>query len=139
MPHVFTYGSLMYEQIWNLVVEGVYLKSTATISGFIRRAVIGEDYPALLGPAGSAETEGILYFNVTAADLCRLDEFEGRYYARKQEPVVVEDGSTFAAQVYIFKDRYRHLVSEIEWDPAQFETAGMKRFIQNYTGFQRSS
>ena len=138
MDHVFTYGSLMYEQIWNLVVAGVYEKSTATISGYTRRAVRGEDYPALLGQAGAAATDGILYFNVSAADLCRLDEFEGRYYRRKQEPVVVENGSTFTAEVYVFKDRYRHLVSETEWDPAQFETAGIDRFIENYTGFQRS-
>lgn len=138
MPHVFTYGSLMYEQIWNLVVAGVYQKSTATISGYSRRAVIGEDYPALLGQTGSAVTGGILYFNVSGADICRLDEFEGCYYARKQEPVVIENGSTCAAEVYIFKDRYRHLVAENEWDPAHFEAAGMKRFIRNYTGFHRS-
>ncbi len=138
MPHVFTYGSLMYEQIWNLVVEGVYQKSTATISGYIRRTVMGEDYPALLSQTGAAATDGILYFNVTGADLCRLDEFEGRYYARKLEPVVVENGSTFSAEVYVFKDRYLHLVSPNEWDPAHFEAVGMSRFIQNYTGFQRS-
>ena len=138
MPHVFTYGSLMYEQIWTLVVEGKYQKSTATISGYLRRTVIGEDYPALFSQTGSV-TNGILYFNVSGADLCRLDEFEGRHYARRQEPVVVENGSTFAAEVYIFRDHYRHLVSETDWDPAQFETAGMKRFIQNYTGFKRSS
>ena len=139
MPHVFTYGSLMYEQIWNLIVAGEYQKSTAAISGYSRRTVIGEDYPALLSQAGAAVTDGILYFNVSGADLRRLDEFEGRYYARKQVPVVTENGSTVAAEVYIFKDRYRHLVSENEWDPAQFETAGMKRFIRNYTGFHRSS
>lgn len=139
MPHVFTYGSLMFEQIWNLVVEGVYEKSAAIIAGYIRRAVIDEDYPALLSQTASAETAGILYFNVSEADLCRLDEFEGRYYARKQEPVMVENGSTASAEVYIFKERYLHLVSENEWDPAHFEAIGMKRFIHDYTGFHRSS
>ena len=139
MHHVFTYGSLMYEPIWNMVVKGAYEKSTATISGYIRRGVIGEDYPALLRQTGSAITAGILYFYVSEADLCRLDEFEGHYYARKQEPVMVENGSTFSAEVYIFKDRYLHLLSENEWDLAQFETVGMKRFIHDYAGFHRSS
>ena len=48
--HVFTYGSLMYRQVWDRVIAGGY------------RARVGKEvYPALLrGPAESAVPRGAL-------------------------------------------------------------------------------
>ena len=62
MPHVFTYGSLMFDAVWNLVVKGEYEKSTATLANYIRRAVINEEYPAVFHQTGSSGVVGILYY-----------------------------------------------------------------------------
>ena len=138
MSHVFTYGSLMFETVWNLVAQGEYEKSDATLANYIRRAVISEAYPAVFRQIDSAGVDGILYFNVTDKDILRLDEFEGQFYTRKQEQVMVENNTLLPAEVYVIKDHYRHIVSENEWDPVHFETTGINRFIQNYAGFHQA-
>jgi len=138
MSHVFTYGSLMFKTVWNLVAQGEYEKSDATLANYIRRAVINQEYPAVLPQIDPAGVDGILYFNVTDNDVLRLDEFEGQFYTRKQEQVMVEKNTPLSAEVYVIKDRYRHIVSENAWDPVHFETTGINRFIQNYTGFHQA-
>lgn len=138
MSHVFTYGSLMFEKVWNLVIQGEYEKSDATLANYTRRAVINEEYPAVFRQMDPAGVLGILYFNVTANDILRLDEFEGQFYTRNQEQVLVEKNFQLSAEVYVIKDRYRHIVSENEWDPVHFKTTGMNKFIQNYTGFYQA-
>ena len=138
MSHVFTYGSLMFETVWNLVAQGEYEKSDATLANYIRRAVINQEYPAVLPQIDPAGVDGILYFNVTDNDVLRLDEFEGQFYTRKQEQVMVKNNTLLSAEVYVIKDHYRHIVSENEWDPVHFETTGINRFIQNYAGFHQA-
>jgi len=138
MPHVFTYGSLMYDEVWSLVVAGSYEKSTATLAHYIRRAVISEEYPVVFRQAGSPGVAGVIYFNVTEADILRLDEFEGEFYERMQEEVMLEKGGTVLSELYTLKDSYRHIASENEWDADRFERSGMKKFLHNYGGFRRS-
>lgn len=45
--HLFTYGSLMFENVWRRVVSGRYRSTPATLHGYRRQRVRGEDYPAL--------------------------------------------------------------------------------------------
>lgn len=138
MPHVFTYGSLMFDAVWNLVVKEEYEKSTATLANYIRRAVIAEEYPAVFYQTGSSGVVGILYYNVTESDVLRLDKFEGQFYTRKHEQVMLENTTLLWAEVYAIRNSYRHIVSEKDWDPVYFEATAIKRFIQKYTGFHRT-
>lgn len=139
MPHVFTYGSLMFDRVWDLVVEGQYDKSTATLPGYTRKAVVAEEFPAIFSHPASSEVVGILYFDVSETDLNRLDKFEGRLYTRKQEQVLLDSTTPLLAEVYVVKNRYRHIISENDWDPVHFETTGIKKFVKNYLGFNRSA
>ena len=138
MPHVFTYGSLMFETVWNAVVAGKYDCSSALLANYIRKAIISEEYPALISHPGSPGVAGVLYFDITASDILRLDEFEGKIYRRKQELVLLNKDTPLLAEVYVIKDRYRHIVSKKDWDPVHFETTGIKSFVQNYIGFHCS-
>ena len=139
MPHVFTYGSLMFDRVWSLVVEGQYDKSAATLANYTRKAVVAAEYPAIFSHPDSSGVVGILYFNVSEADLLRLDTFEGRLYTRKQEQVLLDNTTPLSAEVYVVKKRYRHIVSENDWDPVHFETTGIKKFIRYYMGFNRTA
>ena len=106
---------------------------TASLRGFQRLAVIDEEYPAVI-PAVDDEVTGILYRDLSAADLQRLDEFEGEYYQRLTVPVVTDLGKT-EAEVYVFKPHYRHLLTGTAWDVEAFRVRGIQRFLQDYSGF----
>jgi gamma-glutamylcyclotransferase (GGCT)/AIG2-like uncharacterized protein YtfP len=136
MTHIFTYGSLMFEQVWNRVVSGRYQHHPGTVSGFVRRALLHEHYPAMLPGPVNERVVGFLYLNLDEEDVFRLDEFEGSIYERRAVQVMT-DNNIFTAEAYVLKDSYRHIVSDQNWDPEKFKSEGIHRFLSTYFGFDR--
>ena len=137
MVNVFTYGSLMFEEVWSRLISSDYKKASATLHGFIRTAVIDETYPVISIGKASDFVNGVVYFDVKKNDIARLDDFEGDYYIRKNLPVQLSDGAEFEAQTYILNKEFSHIVSSEDWDPDHFKKCTMPRFITNYVGFKR--
>lgn len=121
---VFTYGSLMFPEVWQKLVRGNYRSSQATASGYARFAVHEARYPGMVLMEG-ASVDGVLYHDVDEEDLQRLDQFEGSEYRRDTIVATLEDGSTLQADTYI------HIVTErlatTPWAPAEFDLAGFLR------------
>jgi gamma-glutamylcyclotransferase (GGCT)/AIG2-like uncharacterized protein YtfP len=150
VSHVFTYGSLMFERVWSRVAAGTYATAVATLAGYRRQRVRGEDYPSLTVSAGDQAGEdaarcsaqepvhGLLYLDVDAADLGALDAFEGPEYRRIRVEVTVQEqveggpppGSAVEAETYLYVDDGR--VEPGPWDPEEFERQRMDRFLGRY-------
>ena len=158
--NVFTYGSLMFPAVWTRVVSASYRSVAATLPGFRRQRVRGEDYPALERVAKEdrrATVDGILYLDVSPGDLALLDAFEGEDYRRIEATVAVAPLAVappaaadsvapgpvavqtcrpagaavmLPAQVYLFVASAK--VEAGEWDPAEFERERIERFLRTY-------
>jgi gamma-glutamylcyclotransferase (GGCT)/AIG2-like uncharacterized protein YtfP len=137
MPNVFTYGSLMFNQVWAGVVTGKYDHASATLPGYVRKSVFDAEYPVIY-PASTSEVEGIVYFQVESDDIARLDHFEGMYYKRETVLVKQHDGEKIAAHAFILKDEFRSIATAHAWDPEEFEKTGLPHFIRSYIGFDRA-
>lgn len=124
--HIFTYGSLMFPQIWQRVVRGDYRSAPATAPGYARYALADDTYPGMI-VSEKATAEGLLYFNVDAQDVAALDAFEGGEYRRDQIAVVINSGEIVIACTYIFMAEQR--LSGLPWEPQAFQ---MSRFIGSY-------
>ena len=124
--HIFTYGSLMFPQVWQRVVRGSYRAAPAVASGFARLEIIGETYPGMVAQPGSS-VPGVLYFDVTAHDIAALDAFEGAEYRRDTVQVTLESGESVATGTYIYLLPQK--LSESPWLPEKFQ---MERFIGSY-------
>lgn len=133
--HVFTYGSLMYPQVWERVVSGKYRSDELQISGFQRKSIRGEIYPALVAQSGGAVL-GRVYWHVRENDLVRLDFFEGDAYRRQVIPAAF-GGNTVEAQAYLWRPSMRARLSDNVWDPEHFEKVGLKPFLHRYVGAKR--
>jgi gamma-glutamylcyclotransferase (GGCT)/AIG2-like uncharacterized protein YtfP len=132
--NIFTYGSLMFPRVWERVVTGTYSACPATLQGYRRLAVKGEEYPAAV-PCPDASIRGRLYLGVNAADLAQLDDFEGEYYARTSVEVTLDSGEAVDAEAYILKHAYQQIAATFEWDEAHFKDQGIEAFIVQYQGF----
>jgi gamma-glutamylcyclotransferase (GGCT)/AIG2-like uncharacterized protein YtfP len=138
VSHVFTYGSLMFERVWRRVVAGNCIASAASLAGFLRQRVRGEDYPSLLPAQPTSVVDGVLYLDVEAADLAALDAFEGPDYRRIQVQVTVREqaeggplpGSMLLADTYLYVAADK--VEPGPWDPQAFERERMERFLRQY-------
>lgn len=127
--NIFTYGSLMFSQVWGKVVLGNYFSSPAMLNGYKRYRIRNETYPGLFEGKAIDSVSGVLYHDISADDLVRLDAFEGDYYERVPEKVAYED-RLIPAQVYITKHQY--LQSEDPWDPEYFRKYQLSNFLVEY-------
>ena len=136
--NLFTYGSLMYSNVWESIVTGHYRSGSAQLRGYTRRCVVGEDYPVIIPASDCDLVTGTLYFDLNNADIALLDQFEGEPYIRTG--LEVDLGSqTAAAEVYLLNPSNSQIVSEEAWDQVAFEQQGLNRFIESYQGFMRTT
>lgn len=124
MANIFTYGILMFEEIWSQVVAGKYRKLPAILGGYDRKMARGEKFPVLFPHALSSQVEGFVYLDISDADLKKLDYFEGEYYFRKSVEVLVLESGKLPAAVYVLKEEYYSIISNRDWDPEHFRTQG---------------
>lgn len=132
MAHLFTYGSLMFEDVWNRLVRGHYLSQQATLHGFARRSIKQDEYPVIFH--ADEQVEGVVYYDISEEDMRILDAFEGEYYERQDVELIVKDAPVRAC-VYVLKEAYFDLIDPKPWSEALFATEGIKRFLANYKGF----
>ena len=133
--HVFTYGSLMFDRVWSKVIGSIYKKTGGRLYGYKRRKIRGEIYPALLPGTEADHVDGTIYLEVSLSDIKILDEFEGEYYQRDMLKCELADGSRAEAAVYVFKEQYRDLIEDKEWEPLWFAEAAIRTFLTEYEGF----
>ena len=124
--HVFTYGSLMFDAVWSLVVAERYRSMAARLDGHVRHAIAGEDYPGMVARADQ-RVDGVMYLDVADVDLARLDRFEGDDYRRASLVVACADGVDREAETYVYLPVDRLLPTP--WEPDAF---ALDRFIATY-------
>lgn len=131
--HVFTYGSLMFAPVWERVCRGRYRNASAILKGYARLSVRNESYPAAIPAHSTAEITGLVYFNVSAADIELLDQFEGAEYVRRESQVSIvgaQGMENVSALFYEFIDQAR--VEPKPWDVDAFATEGIKSFLARH-------
>ncbi len=135
--HLFAYGTLMCPDIM-AEVSGLHRPVTsATLRGYRRLRVKGEDYPALL-PAAAGFVPGVIYRDITESAWILLDRFEGEMYVRVRAQVELTDGSVAAAQTYVINGGFGACLEEVEWNFAEFLGSGKERFRSSYKGYLRN-
>ena len=126
MTHIFTYGSLMFEEIWTRVVRGRYRAMPAIAPDHVRFAVRDETYPAMIASPGS-QVAGVVYLNLDENDVKALDRFEGEDYRRCAIDLTLADAGALVAETYLHVNPTR--LSQDPWIPENFD---MQRFIASY-------
>jgi gamma-glutamylcyclotransferase (GGCT)/AIG2-like uncharacterized protein YtfP len=130
--NIFTYGSLMYDRVWSRVVTQTYQKKTGAVQSFQRLKVKNEQYPGLI--KGDGDVEGVVYFDISARDFARLDNFEGKLYQREEVNAICADGILAPAFVYVIRDEFKEILNG-EWSKEEFEREGLAEFEARYVGF----
>ncbi|MDP9108487.1 MAG: gamma-glutamylcyclotransferase [Pseudomonadota bacterium] len=123
---IFTYGSLMFAEVWQKVVAGQYASAKATFYGYQRFALRGETYPGIVARA-TGSVDGLVYLDVSDADIAALDAFEGVDYRRIEAGVTSADGTPVAVQTYLMLQPQQ--LSDQPWLPEQF---ALQRFLDTY-------
>ena len=132
--NLFTYGSLMFPEVWERVTGLSGAGQPASLADHAARRLRGQTYPALVTAVGE-RTEGVLYADVTPEALARLDAFEGHFYERVMVGVSVGDGAKTSTWVYRAALPDDPDILEERWDPEGFQREHLGRFLQDDPGF----
>jgi hypothetical protein len=123
----------MFDRIWTALIKTHYRKIDARLDGYRRLTVKGEVYPGII-MANHSAVDGVLMLAIEEADLSVLDSFEGEFYRRTEVDVSTSDGRLCPAHTYVFRDRYRHMLGNTEWDIDKFRNDEIEIFVSGYSG-----
>jgi gamma-glutamylcyclotransferase (GGCT)/AIG2-like uncharacterized protein YtfP len=131
---IFTYGTLMDPEIMYQVCGRKYLAGKATLKDYMRKTLTGEVYPGITERRGCS-VDGIVYFDVTAESIKRLDIFEGSFYQRTEVVVACDDGRKLPSQTYVITAQSLHRLSNDDWSFENFLANQKPLFQGGYFGY----
>ncbi len=129
--NLFTYGSLMFPEVWNAVAGKPFPSQKATLRGFRMFRVADADFPGILASDETDEVEGVIYFDIDPPTLSRLDQFEDVFYIRKS---VTIDG--IDCETYVVPREKRHVLSDEAWSASHFAEHDLDDFVRCCFGFK---
>lgn len=127
--NVFTYGTLQIPEVMETVAGRGFPSEPARLPDHARYRLRGLVYPGLCREPG-VSTEGVLYRQVDAEALGRLDAFEDDFYLRESLAVLTGSGLWVAAEVYVVPPRYHSLLARQAWDLKQFRDLHLPEFLR---------
>jgi gamma-glutamyl AIG2-like cyclotransferase len=134
--HLYAYGTLQLPPVISLIVGRTLGGIPATLSGYARYKIADRVYPAIVEASGGS-VSGVLYQGLDAAELGRLDAYEGPLYERRDLPVEV-GGALVDAGTYVLKPEHAHRLSREGWDLAQFERDHLESYLARISATYRA-
>lgn len=128
MPRLFSYGTLMFPEVWRRLAGRRHPSRPAVLADFRRCALRDGSYPGAVPHTGAA-TEGVLYESVSDDLLARLDRWEGPAYVRARVAVQA-GGGLWPSYAYILAPASRARAKERDWDPRLFQQRHLSRWAR---------
>ena len=136
--HVFTYGTLMFPEIWQAVVGRAFETVDGTAVGFEVFRVRDAVFPGIVAGVGVCSAPGVVYLDVDHELTERLDRFEDDFYERRAISVDCDDGRRRIAEAYIVPPANRSVLTSEPWSRESFRASGgLEEFISRFAGFGR--
>jgi len=136
--HIFTYGTLMFPEVWRAVAGWNCSSIAGSVRGFSAYRVRGAVFPGIIATKERDAVRGILYFDVSEAAVARLDQFENDFYVRQSLTIVCEDGIERQADAYVVPTDRRDVLTDEAWRRESFvASGGVDEFMARFAGFER--
>lgn len=136
--HVFTYGTLMFPEVWRAVTGGDFISVVGVVRGYSAYRVRDAVFPGIVKSLEGDLVRGVLYLDVDEGATARLDRFEDDFYVRETLTVVCDDGCERLAEAYVVPAERRDVLTEEPWTRESFvESGGLETFVSRFAGFAR--
>ena len=133
---LFSYGTLMLDEVMEVVAGRLFARCTAALAGFRRRGLRGQVYPAIV-PASDETLDGVLWEALDLPTLARIDRFEGPLYERQLCSVAISSGELRSAFAYVLRPEHAGLLADASWDAAGFRARHLADFLGACRAFAR--
>jgi gamma-glutamylcyclotransferase (GGCT)/AIG2-like uncharacterized protein YtfP len=136
--HVFTYGTLMFPEVWQSVVGRSFVTVSGEAPGFRIFRVSDAVFPGISEASQADSVPGVVYLDVDPESTARLDRFEDNFYERRAIAVDCNDGRRRMAEAYVVPEANRGVLTCEPWTRESFlVSGGLEQFITRFAGFGR--
>ena len=136
--HVFTYGTLMFPEVWQAVVGRPFDTVGGHAAGFAIYRVRDAVFPGIIAAAAKDCVRGVVYLDVDDDSVARLDRFEDDFYGGNGFWSRATMAGHCEAEAYVVPAEHRGVLTDEPWDRDDFVARGdLQRFIEKFAGFQR--
>lgn len=126
---LFTYGTLMFPEVWERIALPCYPSQPAKLPGYAIFRVLDAVYPGIVRSEATSFVNGVVYEGLDEEALLELDTYESRFYERQTVNVTLEDGEQCSCQAYVVPEQRRERLSAEAWDPQWFRTHELQRYL----------
>jgi gamma-glutamylcyclotransferase (GGCT)/AIG2-like uncharacterized protein YtfP len=136
--HVFTYGTLMFPEVWKAVVGREFASVAGTANGYAIFRVRDAVFPGIIAASARDAVRGVVYLDVDPDSVARLDLFEDDFYQRETLQIECDDHERRSAEAYVVPDANRAVLTDDTWRRDEFvSSGGLDHFIRRFQGFRR--
>lgn len=132
---VFTYGTLLFPEVFEAVTGRVFVSLEAAVTGLVRYGVRDAVFPGVV-VGRNDRLEGRVYLDVDPRTLARLDRFEDVLYERRAVEAHLADGRTLAADAWVVPPRHAGELDGAPWDPETFRRRHLSRYLEMCRAFR---
>ncbi|MEY4588185.1 MAG: hypothetical protein RL497_261 [Pseudomonadota bacterium] len=125
----------MFPAVWQQLISQTRPSCLGFVANFNRRLIFLDTYPVLIHTPNNGGVLGKIYTQLNAADIARLDEFEGEIYQRISVQAHTE-GGYISCQTYIPKPSYQILTTQDPWQGGLFSRLLLPIFLTRYAHFE---
>ena len=128
--HLFTYGTLMFPDVWRRVVGRDFACQPATLRGYAVYRVRDDVYPVLVASEPTATADGLVYFNLGLETVEKLDRYESNVYVRQTVGATLDDDRLVECQTYFLSPKHRGRATADGWTAAWFAQHALEAYLR---------
>lgn len=126
---LFTYGTLMFPEVWQRISIGIYPAEPAVLRGYAMYRVKDAVYPGITRAEPTSEVPGLVYADLDEDTLFELDTYESSFYQRLPVKVTIASGEDVECHAYVVPESRRDLLTTEPWDAKHFRTHELHRYL----------
>jgi len=127
---LFTYGTLMFAEVWRRIGIGEFQSQPATLQGFAVYRLRDATLPGMFRTSNGDQTSGLIYHGLDEDVLFELDAYESDLYKRIAVQATAADGQVIDCQAYVIPESRRKALTDKPWDATWFKQHELANYLR---------
>jgi gamma-glutamylcyclotransferase (GGCT)/AIG2-like uncharacterized protein YtfP len=127
--NLFTYGTLMFPEVWKRIDIGEFVSTPAILHGFAIYRVRDTVFPGIVRASATDQVRGLTFLDLDEATLFEIDTYETGFYERIDVTATLDSGAEVPCSVYVIPDSRRHELTDDSWDALHFKEKELEKYL----------
>lgn len=128
MMNLFTYGTLMFPEVWDRIALGKFPSQAASLPGFAIYRIRDAVFPGIVRSNPDDQVNGRIFFDLDDEAMFELDAYESDLYDRIPVIAITEEGPV-ECSAYVIPESRRVALTDETWDAEWFRQHKLEKYL----------